>query len=227
MRREIAFPPLQPAVKTPISVPLKERDRLFRRGLRNGLREWTCTGYKRLGYEPMPIDAATPLFPLHEPLARFFAADPRKRVPLSQVAELLGVTPEMFRATLASEGGRRASDTLTWPEAAGYLFDAWPRAQLLETLGPDHAGRVPQHFHPTHVTWSIPIFIVRAMEHQAAAEWRRDPRVAASITPNHIVARGVHDYVADLLFNEIQPETLVAFRADPNFVAAYNFPFRD
>ena len=33
----------------------------------------------------------TPMFPLHEPLARFFAADPRRRVPISQVAELLGI----------------------------------------------------------------------------------------------------------------------------------------
>lgn len=155
----------------------------------------------------MPIDPATPPFPLREPLARFFAADRRKRVPVSRVAELLGIPTEMFRAMLDAEGGRRSSATLTWAEAAGYLFDAWPLAQLLETLGPEHAHRVPRDFHPTRVTWSIPIFIVRAMEHQAAAE-----------------QRGVHDYVADLLFNQIQPETLAAFRDDPAFLAAYHFP---
>jgi hypothetical protein len=65
------------------------------------------------------------------------------------------------------------------------------------------------------------------MEHQAAAEWRRDPRVLASITPNHTAARGVHDYVTDLLFNEIQPETLAAFGGDPAFLDAYNYPSRD
>lgn len=175
----------------------------------------------------MPIDPAAPVFPLHEPLVRFFATDPRKRVALSAVAELLGITTAMFRAILKSEGGRRPSDTLPWAEAAGYLFDAWPRAQLLETLGPEHAHRVPRDFHPTRVMWSIPIFIVRAMEHQAAAEWRRDPRVQRSITPNHTAARGVHDYVTDLLFNQIQPETLVAFRDDPAFLAAYHYPGRD
>jgi len=68
--------------------------------------------------------------------------------------------------------------------------------------------------------------IVRAMEHQAAAGWRRDPRVLLSVSPNHTAARGVHDYVADLLFNEIQPETLAALDGDPAFVAAYNFPNR-
>lgn len=175
----------------------------------------------------MPIDALTPTFPLHESLARFFTADRRQRVPISHVAELLGITTPMFRSWLDSEGGRLPSDTITWAEAAEYLFDAWPRSLLLDTLGPVHARRVPRHFHPTRVTWSIPIFIVRAMEHQAVVDWRRDPRVQGSITPNHAVGRGVDDYVTDLLFNEIQPETLVAFRGDPAFLAAYNFPSRD
>ena len=175
----------------------------------------------------MPIDPATPKFPLHEHLARFFTTDPRRRVPLSHVAELLGITTEMLRAMLDSEGGRRRSDTLAWGDAAAYLFDAWPRARLLDALGREHARRVPSGFHPTRVTWSIPIFIVRAMEHQAAAEWRGDPRVLTSITPNHTAARGVDDFVTDLLFNEIRPETLVAFHGDPAFLAAYNFPSRD
>jgi hypothetical protein len=174
----------------------------------------------------MPIDL-TPKFPLPEQLARFFTTDPRRRVALAHVAELLGMTPERFRALLASEGGRCPSDTLPWTEAAAYLFDAWPRAQLLEALAPDHAGRIPADFHPVRVSWSIPIFIVRAMEQQAAAEWRRDPRVLASSTPNHTAARGVDDYVADLLFNEIRPETVVAFGGDSAFLAAYNFPSRD
>jgi hypothetical protein len=175
----------------------------------------------------MLIDPTTPKFPLHEQLVRFFTTDRRRRVPLSHVAELLGITIEMFRSMLASEGGHRRFDTLPWAEAAAYVFDAWPRAELLDALGPDHASGVPAGFHPTRVSWSIPIFIVRAMEYQAAAERRRDPRVLTSIAPNHTATRGVHDYVADLLFNEIQPETLVAFDGDPAFLAAYNFPSRD
>ncbi|HYC89935.1 MAG TPA: hypothetical protein VEO54_12040 [Thermoanaerobaculia bacterium] len=172
----------------------------------------------------MPIDSTTPRFPLHEHLARFFTADRRRPVPVSQVAELLGVTTAMFRSILESEGGRRRSGTLPWAEAAAYLFDAWPRAHLLDALGPAHASRVPADFHPTRVSWTIPIFIVRAMEHQAAADWRRDPRVQQSAFPNHTAARGVDDYVADLLSNDIRPETLAAFAADPAFLAAYHFP---
>ena len=158
----------------------------------------------------MPIDATSPLFPLQEPLVRFFAADRREPVAVSRVAELLGITTEVFRSMLDSEGGRRDSGAVNWAEAAAYLFDAWPLAQLLETLGPAHAHFVPRDFHPIRAAWSIPVFIVRAMEHQAAA----DPR-------------GVHDYVADLLFSEIQPETLAAFRGDAAFLAAYHFPDSD
>ena len=175
----------------------------------------------------MPIDPATPKFPLHEQPRRFFTTDPRRRVPVSHVAQLLGITTEMFRAMVDSEGGRHRSETLPWAEAAAYLFDAWPRAQLLAALGPVHGRRVPPDFQLTRVSWSIPIFIVRAMEHQAAADWRLDPRVLTSITPNHAAARGVDDFVTDLLFNEIRPETLDAFRGDPAFLAAYNFPSRD
>lgn len=175
---------------------------------------------------PMPITPTEPRFPLHEPLARFFAADRRKRVRASEVAELLGVTTEGFRSLLASEGGHGDCETLPWSEAAAYLFDAWPRGQLLEALGPG-ALRVPAAFHPTRVAWLIPVFIVRAMEHQAAEAWRRDPRVLGSVTPNHTTARGVHDYVTDLLFSEIAPETLLAFADDPAFLAAYRYPSRE
>ena len=176
----------------------------------------------------MPIDPAAPPFPQHEALARFFALEsPRRRVPLAQLAGLLGMDPDLLRAMLLAEGGRGNVESIPWAEAAAYLFDAWPLTGILAALGPEHATGIPREFHPTRVNWSIPIFIVRAMEHQAAAEWRHDPRVRAATSPNHTVARGVHDYVADLLFNAIQPETLVAFRGDPAFLAAYHYPSRD
>ena len=175
----------------------------------------------------MPIDPAEPRFPLHEALARFFArAGRRTRVPLAELADLLGMHSEALRAMLLSEDGVDG-DTIPWGNAATYLFDAWPRAEILAALGPQHARRIPRQFHPTRVNWSIPAFIVRAMEHQAAAEWMRDPRIRASSSPNHLIARGIDDYVADLLFNEIQPETVVAFQDDPAFLAAYHYPDPD
>ena len=62
------------------------------------------------------------------------------------------------------------------------------------------------------MTWSIPIFIVRAIEHQAAAACH---------------ARGVDDYVADVLFSEIQPATVEAFRQDTAFLRAFHYPIFD
>ena len=149
-------------------------------------------------------------FPPRELLQRFLRGDRGVPVPLEHAAKLLGITPDTFRSMLDAEGGRRCTSALTWADAAAYLFDAWPRAQLLAALGPEYAGSVPERFYPTPVRWSIPIFIVQAMEHQAALD-----------------ARGVHDYVTDALYNEIQPETLDAFRDDPAFLAAYHFPCGD
>jgi len=45
-------------------------------------------------------------------------------------------------------------------------------------------------------------------------------------TGDRASARAVHDYATDLFFGEIQPETLVAFRDDSPFLAAYNYAIR-
>ncbi len=174
----------------------------------------------------MSSDDSAPRFPLHETLARFLRLDPRRTVPLAELAELLGTSPAVVREMLRAEGIRR-HERVPWPDAAAYLFDAWPREQLVARLGAEHAHLIPAAAHTTRVQWSLPIFIVRAMEHQAAEAWRRDPRVAASVTPNPLFARGVDDYVADRLLSEIEPETLTAFREDSEFLRAYHFPFPD
>ena len=174
----------------------------------------------------MTIEPASPRFPLHETLARFFRLDPRRHIPLAELAHLLGTTDELTRAMLRSEGGRRVTGSVSWSDAVGYLFDAWPRARILDVLG-DDAQLIPAAAHPTRVQWSIPIFIARAMEHQSALAWKRDPRVRSSVVTNDGAARGVDDYVADLLFNEIQPETLAAFETDSGFLQAYHYPSVD
>ena len=67
---------------------------------------------------------------------------------------------------------------------------------------------IPAEFRLTRVPWSIPIFIVRACEYQAGGG-------------------DVSDSVADVLYNEIQPATVDAFRDDPEFMRAYHFPLLD
>ena len=175
----------------------------------------------------MSIDLYSPRFPLHETLVRFFQMDSQSRLEIVEVAELLGTTRDVFESMLRDEGGRQPGDGLTWAEAASYVFDAWPRARIIAALGQASAKLIPAAAHLTSVQWALPIFIVRAMEQQAAAAWQRDPRLLASVSSNHTSARGVEDYVADLLFSQIQPETLVAFRDDSDFLRAYHYPDGD
>ena len=158
----------------------------------------------------MPIEPAAPTFPRSESLARFFRMPPASLVALPEVAALLGTSIPTFRAMLRDEGTLPPDGPIPWTEAASYVFDAWPRAQLMDALGPDAASIFPRDFHLARVDWRIPIFILRAMEHQAAAS-----------------ARGVADYVADLLYNEIQPATLGAFRDDSEFLRAFHYPVID
>ncbi|HYC88572.1 MAG TPA: hypothetical protein VEO54_05125 [Thermoanaerobaculia bacterium] len=160
----------------------------------------------------MPIAPAAPRFPLRETLARFFRLDPRSRIPLDEAARLAGTTTERFRALLLADGAHDSSTSIPWPEAAAYLFDAWPRARILDALGPGFAEIIPPDFRLTRVDWSLPIFLVRALGHQAA-------RVSH--------ARGIDDYVADLLYCAIEPETLDAFRDDREFLRAFHFPVLD
>jgi hypothetical protein len=175
----------------------------------------------------MPIEPAAPTFPRHETLLRFFRMPPDALVALSEVAELLGTTASTLRAMLRDDGAQRLDGSIPWTEAAAYVLDAWPRARILDALGSGAASLIPEDFHLTLVDWPVPIFILRAMEHQAAASWRNDPRVRRSLAVNPADARGVADYVADLLYNEIQPTTLAAFRDDRSFLRAFHYPIVD
>jgi hypothetical protein len=175
----------------------------------------------------MSIEPATPVFPRHESLVRFFRTPPDALVPLAEVAVLLGTPLPALRAILHAEGAQPAGDALRWTEAAAYLFDAWPRARILEALGAEAASVVPPDFLLTRVNWSLPIFTIRAMEHQAAMAWRDDARVRRSLAVSHIYARGIDDYVADLLYNDISPATLDAFRHDRAFLRAFHYPILD
>lgn len=173
----------------------------------------------------MPADPRTLRFPPSDQLAAFFRMDPDDPVPVPQLAQLLDAPADQVRDILRRDGIELRSDALAWGEAAAYLLDAWPRAQLLDALGPDLAERVPAAFHPTPVRWRIPAFIVRALEHQAAQLQANDPRLHP--TPSaaaRFTSPSVEDYIADLLFNEIEPATVDALADDPGFLQAYGYP---
>ena len=172
----------------------------------------------------MPAHANTPRFPRPEALEDFFRLDRQGRVPVARLARLLDATPRQVRHILRSEGVELRGDSVEWGEAAACLLDAWPRAQLVHALGPA-ASFVPAAFHPVHVRWAIPRFIVQSIQHQAALARAEDPRVNPGAPDPRFASPSVDDYVADILFNEIQPSTVVTLaRDDETFLDAYRYP---
>lgn len=172
----------------------------------------------------MPTGPHAPPFPRRDALAAFFRMDQRRRVRVSVLARLLGAPAEQVREVLRTEGVPLRFDSVEWGEAAGYLFDAWPRAQIIDAVGPDVASVIPPGFHPAPVQWRIPLFILRAIEHQAALMRANDPRVNAAAVPGHFISPAVEDYIADILFSEIQLTTVADLATDPAFLDAYHFP---
>lgn len=172
----------------------------------------------------MTIEPAATPFPLPETLTRFFRRNPRSRVPVAEAAALAGMSEKTFRTLLRAEGGHGSGSTLSWSEAAAYLFDAWPRARVLDALGPAASETIPPEFHLTRVDWSLPVFLVRALEHQAARDRQHDPRLGRAVPVNPAHGRWIDDYVADVLYADVREETLTAFRNDREFLRAFHFP---
>src|ERR1051326_3238328 len=153
----------------------------------------------------------TAVFPDRAKLAAFFKSDPGRRIRIRELALLLGASTDRVRRMLRVDDLDRRSDAIEWGEAASYLFDAWPRARIVAALGPELARLIPPAFHPVAVQWGIPLFVIQAMEHQAAQA-------------GQFMAPSVDDYVADILFNEIRPATVGALSGDGAFLEAYGYP---
>jgi len=149
--------------------------------------------------------------------------DHRRGVGVSQLALLVSASEEQVRKVLHSEGIMPAMDSIPWGEAAGYLFDAWPRAQIIAALPPDAASLIPVAFHPSPAGWGLPPFILRAIAHQAALQRKSDPRFNPAAA-GRFASPSVEDYIADILYNEIQPDTVAALGCDPAFLQAYHYP---
>lgn len=171
----------------------------------------------------MPIHANEPRFPPSPALAGFFRMR-RDRAGVGELALLVDAPARLVRDILRSDGVDPRHESIAWGEAAGYLFDAWPRARILEALGPELARAIPAAFHPKPVRWRLAPFIVRAMRHQAALLHAGDPRLHPGGAAGRFASASVDDYVADILFNEIQPATVTAFADDRAFLEAWHYP---
>lgn len=175
----------------------------------------------------MPIEPDQPQFPGKESLRRFFGADRRVPVPLTELASLLGVSQEVARAILDEEGGHPPHDRVPWREAAALLFDVWRRGEIIDALGPDLGRLIPAEFRLIPVRWGLPVFVLRAIEDQAIREWYGDPRGRLGLVPAALHARELDDYIADLLHAAIEPGTLAAFGDDASFLRAFHYPILD
>lgn len=168
--------------------------------------------------------ANAPRFPYSRNVLAFFRRNRQARVRVSQLARLLDAPVEQVKHILHLEGVELRNNSVEWGEAAACLLDAWPRHRIIQALGPASGRFVPSEYHPERVCWAIPFFIVRAIEHQAALMRAQDPRVNPDASHPRFVSLSVADYVADILFNEIEPTTVAALARDPGFIEAYLFP---
>jgi hypothetical protein len=140
-------------------------------------------------------------FPSHDVLARFFRMRRTERIPVPLLVELLGAPAARVRALLEPQ----SVTNVRWSDAATLLFDAWPRTRIIDALGAELAAGIPALWHPAPVTWQIPPFIVNALERQ-------------------ISAATIDDYVADVLYSEIDEGTVAILTADQAFREAFAYP---
>jgi hypothetical protein len=164
-----------------------------------------------------------PGFPSPDILARFFRMDRDRPVPFDVVIELLGMTRRQATLLFEHEGGL-VSGGVAWDDVAHALFCFWPRAELLDLLGPWKPRRVPALFYPTALTIKLPLYVQLAMELQATAAWEADPRVRARTFLRPVVRRGISDYIADILHEHIDEKTERTMRGTRAFSRAFLFP---
>lgn len=160
----------------------------------------------------MPDYALIPRFPTPAHLAWFFRERPT--LTTKEAGDVLGWLDAQVHFRALDEGGLLPGDRVAWEDVAFWLLSVWPRAWLMETLGPA-ARLLPDGLHLTHIPWELPRYIVRAMERQAALRCTPDD-VQHQIT--------VQDYVARVLHLAIEPDTAEALAGDPVFADAYDYP---
>lgn len=160
----------------------------------------------------MPDFVLIPRFPTQTHLAWFF----RKRPTLTtkEAGYFLGWFDAQVHFQAQDDGVLLPGDRVAWEDVTFWLLSVWPRAWLLETLGPA-AQLLPDGLHLTRIPWELPRYIVRAMERQASLR----------CTPEDVEHKiTVQDYVARVLHLAIEPDTAEALADDPVFADAYDYP---
>jgi len=152
------------------------------------------------------------LRPDRKTLIRFFTE--RRDLSVPEAARLLGWPPRALLSRVREEAALLPDSRIAWADVAFWLLQAWPRAQLLGILG-KQASLIPPDLHLTEVRWRLPLYVVRALELQAALQRTSSLDVRST---------DIADYVADELHLLIEPETVETLQHDPAFRAAYDYP---
>jgi hypothetical protein len=151
-------------------------------------------------------------FPSPARLAWFFRTRPT--LTTEEAGYFLGWEEAQVRNRAEEAGALLPGDRVRFDDVAFWLLDAWPRRRLLDALGPA-ADLLPDGLHLMPVSWELPRYLVRAITRQAALQ----------LTPDEAEHElTVQDYIARLLHLAIEPNTVAALAADPEFTTAFDYP---
>lgn len=152
--------------------------------------------------------------PTHDKLTRFLR-DRQRSVPVREVAELVGWSRAEVKRQASAEGVLMRGSVVQWTAAAGWLLDSWPLRILFDTLGRD-ATLLPQGLQLLPVQWELPAYIVHGLRVQSQLE----------ALPHRVIRpTEFSDYLWDFLHRALDTDTAERLKADPDFTAAYEFPY--
>jgi hypothetical protein len=157
-------------------------------------------------------DHSSAVPPSPEALRRFFRES--RSFSIAEAASLVGWTPAEVKLRAREEDVLLRGNLVRWRDVAGWLVESWRRQWLLDALGSE-AAVLPAGLHLTRPGWSLPYYIVHAMN----VQWRTEALPHRTVRPATI-----DDYMSDLLHRAIDTHTVALLRRDPDFVTAYEFP---
>jgi hypothetical protein len=145
-------------------------------------------------------------------LTRFFQE--RHPRPVEEVAALVGWPREQVEREARNSNALLPGGFVEWYDAASWVLEAWPLATLFRQLGPQ-AALLPSGLQLIPLRLEQPAFLVRALQTQQ----RIEPMPHRTVRP-----RTFSEYMTDLLYRSIHPDTVDALSDDEAFLRAYAFP---
>lgn len=157
-------------------------------------------------------DVVIPPFPSKDSLAAFFRS--RSPVRLASASYLLAIPEHEICARVADETAFVDGDSIPWVDVARWLFEVWPLSRLRSAL-PDSV--LPDELRDValRAAWSIPTYLVTALEHQAYKRMRPDAALRG-LSPQ--------DYVVAVLRLAVEAATFEDLRDEEGFLDAFFFP---